>query len=60
MALRIENVFGGNALFWVRMQVAYDLSIAKKSFAKRIWKYFENLLAGGIIFCVKFYKKSSS
>ncbi len=34
MALRLEKVFGGTALFWVRMQVAYDLREAKIKFDK--------------------------
>ncbi|TZG00370.1 HigA family addiction module antidote protein (plasmid) [Chryseobacterium panacisoli] len=25
MAIRISEVFGGNATFWVRLQTAYDL-----------------------------------
>lgn len=34
VALRIETVFGGSAEFWVRLQSAYDLDIAKQKFAK--------------------------
>ena len=34
MALRIETVFGGKAKFWLRLQTAYDLSIAEKLFAQ--------------------------
>ena len=34
IALRIETVFGGSARFWVRLQSAYDLDIAKKTFLK--------------------------
>lgn len=30
MALRLEKAFGGNAAFWLRMQVAYDLALARK------------------------------
>ncbi len=36
MALRLEKVFGGNALFWVRMQAAYDLREAKNNFEKNM------------------------
>ena len=32
MALRLERVFGGSALFWVRMQATYDLREAEKAF----------------------------
>src|SRR3569833_2967105 len=32
MAIRLEKVFGGSAAFWVRMQSAYDLREAEKSF----------------------------
>lgn len=34
VALRIETVFGGSAKFWLRLQSAYDLDIAKRLFAK--------------------------
>ena len=34
MALRLEKVFGGSALFWVRMQAAYDLRKAEESFVE--------------------------
>lgn len=32
MAIRLEKVFGGSAAFWVKMQSAYDLREAEKSF----------------------------
>ena len=34
IALRIEIVFGGTAKFWIRLQSAYDLDIAKEIFEK--------------------------
>lgn len=34
IALRLETVFGGTSKFWVRLQSSYDLSIARKNFAK--------------------------
>ena len=34
IAIRIETVFGGTAKFWVRLQSAYDLAIAKQFFSK--------------------------
>lgn len=34
IALRIEEAFGGNADFWLRMQRGYDLLEEKKKFKK--------------------------
>ena len=32
MAIRIAKVFGGNAEFWLRMQILYDLRKAEEEF----------------------------
>lgn len=32
MALRLEMVFGGSALFWLKMQLAFDLREAETKF----------------------------
>ena len=34
MALRLEKAFGGTAETWMRMQLSYDLAIARKSASK--------------------------
>ena len=34
MALRLEKAFGGTAETWLRMQLSYDLAIARKSASK--------------------------
>lgn len=34
MAIRLEKVFGGSALFWLRMQASFDLREAEQSFSK--------------------------
>ncbi|RZJ80979.1 MAG: addiction module antidote protein, HigA family [Flavobacterium sp.] len=33
MAIRIEKVFGGNAVLWLKLQATYDLRKAEKEFA---------------------------
>ena len=40
MALRIQKVFGGTALFWLRLQVAYDLRRAEKTFVGKSLQSF--------------------
>ena len=32
MALRIQDVFGGNAEMWIRMQNKYDMAVAVKKY----------------------------
>ncbi len=46
MAIRLEKAFGGTADTWLRMQMAYDLTQARKKMKKvkikRIWNPADN------------------
>ncbi len=35
-ALRLERVFGMSAEFWMRLQAAYDLEVARRAHSRRI------------------------
>ncbi len=35
MALRIEKVFGGSAIHFLSLQIAYDLQVAKENFSSQ-------------------------